>query len=129
MGCPFRESQRPIHAMFPLTGTDSISYRSEMNQFVALVTGLLIIAGGANSSFAAPIEVQTGETIKCETNAECKTACEEIGGTWKPNPGGSTHGTCTKKLRSAVLPAILGGIVGLLAFGGIAAIRRRLSNR
>lgn len=66
-------------------------------QLIATVIGLLIITGGVNNAFALQqqIQVQTNQTITCTSNADCKTKCEAIGGTWKPNPGGSTHGTCT----------------------------------
>ena len=64
---------------------------------ITKVIGLLIFTSGVNSSFAEQIQVST--TFSCSTNAECKRKCEALGSdhTWKPNPGGSTLGTCTKK--------------------------------
>ena len=68
-------------------------------KLITKVIGLLIIWGGISSLFAEQIQVST--TFTCSTNAECKKKCEALGNdhTWKPNPGGSTLGTCTKKSR------------------------------
>jgi hypothetical protein len=65
-------------------------------RFATKIIGLLIIAGGVNSSFAEQIKVST--TFTCSTNAECRRKCEALGSdhTWKPNPGGATLGTCTQ---------------------------------
>lgn len=70
-----------------------------MMRIVKLTTvlfGLFIFFTGFNVAFADTIQVSTGFT--CSTNAECKRKCEALGKghVWKPNPGGSTHGTCTK---------------------------------
>lgn len=68
-------------------------------KLITKVIGLLIFTSGVNSSFAEQIQVST--TFSCSTNAECKRKCEALGSdhTWKPNSGGSTLGTCTKKSR------------------------------
>ena len=64
------------------------------------VIGTLIIISGVNSAFAVQVQVQTNTTFTCSSNADCKTKCEALGGTWKPNPGGSTFGTCTINSKS-----------------------------
>lgn len=71
-------------------------------QLIATAIGLLIITGGVNSSFAIQVQVQTKTTFSCTSNADCKRKCEALGSdhTWKPNPGGSTFGTCTKRSQS-----------------------------
>jgi hypothetical protein len=67
-------------------------------QQIANIVGILIVASGFNISLAE--QIQVGTTFSCSTNAECKRKCEALGSdhVWKPNPGGSTLGTCTKKL-------------------------------
>lgn len=66
------------------------------------IIGLLILSSGVNSSFAERIQVSAAFT--CSTNAECKKKCEALGSdhTWKPNPGGSTFGTCSKKRQALI---------------------------
>jgi len=64
---------------------------------ISNIIGLMILTSGINSLFAAQIQVNT--TFTCSTNSECKRKCENLGGTWKPNPGGATLGTCTVKSK------------------------------
>lgn len=73
-------------------------------QLTSNILILFIFIIGVNSSFAQQIQVRTTTTFSCSTNAECKKKCEKLGSdhTWKPNPGGSTLGTCTKKSKSLV---------------------------
>lgn len=63
--------------------------------------GLLILTIIINNSYAQQIQPQSSSTFSCSTNAECKKKCEKLGKdhTWKPNPGGSTLGSCTKRGR------------------------------
>lgn len=77
-----------------------MSHNEIMNtiKLISKVIGLLFITSGVNSSFAKQIQVNT--TFTCTTNAECKRKCEALGGRWKSNPGGSTHGTCSLSYHS-----------------------------
>ena len=43
----------------------------------------------------AQISVDTGVSFTCESQEECKRKCEELGGRWKRDETGTTHGTCT----------------------------------
>jgi hypothetical protein len=43
----------------------------------------------------AQIGVDTGISFTCETQEECKRKCEQLGGRWKPDKTGTTHGSCT----------------------------------
>lgn len=63
----------------------------------------LFVAGVLGNAAAEQISVTTAFT--CSTNAECKRKCEGLGSdhVWKPNPGGSTLGTCTKRVTLAPL--------------------------
>ena len=70
----------------------------------AFIFGLFIILASFNFSYALDVQVQTTTTFSCSTNAECKKKCEALGSdhTWKPNPGGSTLGSCTKRGKPLV---------------------------
>lgn len=83
-------------------------------KLITKIIGLLILTSGVNSSFAQQIQVRTTTTFSCKTNAECKRKCEELGSdhTWKPNPGGPTLGTCTKKSQSLVDRKKIGSFPG-----------------
>ena len=61
--------------------------------FILLLTALITLSCSTNQN-------REGTTFTCSSNQECKEKCEALGSdhTWKPNPGGSTFGTCTKRM-------------------------------
>jgi len=73
----------------------------------APAVALMLLTGSVSSAVAAPIQAR--ESFTCSSNAECKRKCEALGSdhTWKPNPGGSTYGTCTKR-RVSVFQRLFG---------------------
>ena len=68
-------------------------------QMVVFVTAVSLTLIGIETSNAA-MSVELGTTISCDSQATCKTKCEAIGGTWKRDTTGSTHGTCSLRQQA-----------------------------
>lgn len=67
-----------------------------MTRLTPLLYGLMLclIAAGAPAQ-AAPQQIQVQTTFSCSNQDECKRKCEAIGGRWKKDQTGTTHGTCS----------------------------------
>jgi len=76
-----------------------------MNNRIAVSLSVIAVLLFALPASAQTMNVEMGTTFTCTNNAECKRKCEALGGTWKANPGGSTHGSCS--LRRISLSELL----------------------
>lgn len=76
-----------------------------MKHQIAVSLSIIAVLLIALPASAQTMNVEMGTTFTCTNNAECKRKCEGLGGTWRPNPGGSTHGSCS--LRRISLSELL----------------------
>ena len=71
-----------------------------MNKYWLVVSVSAIGILFALSALAENMNLEMGTTFTCTNNAECKRKCEALGGRWKPNTGGATHGDCYLRRNS-----------------------------
>lgn len=71
----------------------------KITQSVSMLVTLMLLSSGFNNSFAK--NIQSVKAFTCSSQADCKKKCEALGSdhTWKSDPSGATHGTCTKKKK------------------------------
>lgn len=65
----------------------------------------------------AQIGLDTGISFTCESQEECKRKCEDVGGRWRRDETGATHGTCTMTSTGA-----RGGLGNFLAPENLPAV-------